>query len=190
MKKYLYILLAIIIFLLPFDFLFAQGRTPPLIVKGKYFSIYGDKNVDIEFLLKKINFNYLLHLETFSDEEDDDIKSALARTMDALYLEVSDIMGINIYSYHGNIELLADKQKVNEVFREYFDTDFPERSLYLHNKNTIYISLPDITLGMLGHEIAHAIMSHYFIVPPPAKVQEVLAGYVEYNLRKSTGTLP
>lgn len=190
MKKYLYIPLVIITLLFFFDLSFAQGKTPPLIIKSKYFSIYGDKNVDIESLLMKINFNYLLHLETFLDEEDDDIKSMLARTMDALYLEISDIMGINIYSYHGNLELLSDKQKVNEVFQEYFDTDFSERSLYLHNKNTIYISWPDITLGMLGHEIAHAIMSHYFIVPPPAKVQEVLSGYVEYNLRKSTGTLP
>ena len=190
MKKYLYITLVVIILFFPPDLSLAQGKTPPLIVKSKYFSIYGDKNVDIESLLEKINFNYLLHMETFSGEEDNDIKGLLARTMDALYLETSDIIGINIYSFHGNIVLLSDKQKVEDVFQQYFDTDFPERSLYLHSKNTIYISWPDATLGMMGHEIAHAIISHYFVVPPSEKIQEILSGYVEYKLRKSTGTLP
>jgi hypothetical protein len=54
----------------------------------------------------------------------------------------------------------------------------------------VYISYPEMTIGMLGHKIAHAIISHYFVVPPPAKIQEVLAGYVEYSIRKSAGTLP
>jgi hypothetical protein len=38
---------------------------------------------------------------------------------------------------------------------------------------------------VLGHEIAHAIMSHYFVVLPSEKIQEVLAGFVEYQLRKN-----
>jgi hypothetical protein len=39
---------------------------------------------------------------------------------------------------------------------------------------------------MLGHEIAHAIISSFFIVPPPEKIQEVLAGYVDYSLLKKS----
>jgi len=63
--------------------------------------------------------------------------------------------------------------------------DFRERSFYVFDSNTIFISYQDLTLGMLGHEIAHAVISGYFVVPPPDKVQEVLAGYVEYSLRKA-----
>lgn len=33
--------------------------------------------------------------------------------------------------------------------------------------------------------MGHALMSHYFVVQPSVKIQEVLAGYVEYQLRKS-----
>jgi hypothetical protein len=56
--------------------------------------------------------------------------------------------------------------------------------------NTIYVSLKDVSLGMLAHEVAHAIISSYFVVAPPEKVQEVLAGYVEYSIRKKLGDLP
>ena len=40
-------------------------------------------------------------------------------------------------------------------------------------------------LKVLGHEIGHAVISHYFVVLPSVKVQEVLAVYVEYQLRKT-----
>jgi len=121
--------------------LFSQEETN-LIAEGKYFSIYGYKDLDIVNLLKRLNFEYLLHSQNLTASLREDFKSLLADTLDALYLEVSDILDLHIYSYHGRI-----------------------------------------------HEIAHAVISHYFIVPPPAKIQEVLAGYVEYDLRKSTGTL-
>ena len=114
----------------------------------------------------------------------------LARTVDALYAEASDILGIHVYSFHGNLKFYPDHAALNEIFQNYFHEDFPQYSFYLHERATLYSSLPDLTLGMLGHEIAHAIISHYFVIPPPARVQEILSGYVEYNLRKSAGTLP
>ena len=73
---------------------------------------------------------------------------------------------------------------MNEVFRSYFKKEFNERSFYLYTNNTIYISFEDLTLEMLAHEIAHAVISRYFVVLPPAKVQEILCGYVEYILKK------
>ncbi len=42
-----------------------------------------------------------------------------------------------------------------------------------------------IILILLGHEMGHVIISHYFVVPPSYRIQEVLTGYVEFQLRKS-----
>jgi len=178
------------VFLFSFCFIFSSfpQEDVSLVVESKYFSIYAYKNLDISYLLRRLNFEYLLHSQSLGSSSKD-TRSLLADTLDALYLEVSDILDLHIYSYHGKIYLLRDKDSVSSVFFQYFGRSFPERSFYLHEKNSIYISCADITLGMLGHEIAHAIISHYFVVPPPAKIQEVLAGYVEYDLRKSTGTL-
>ena len=145
---------------------------------------------NINSLLSKLYFNYLLHLDTALQETSQDEKDVLSKTLDALFLEVSDILDIHIYSFHGDIKLLPDQESINSQFRAFFEMDLNQGSFYLPERNTIYISFADLTLGMLGHEIGHAIMSRYFVVPPPAKIQEILAGYVEYNLRKSTGTLP
>ena len=189
MKRFLCILYFLVLPGLFVSPSFSQEENLSLIAEGKYFSIYSCKNLDINELLSKLNFDYFLHFDSLSKNPDAP-KNILTQTLDSLYLEVSDILDIHIYSYHGNIKILPDKNGVNSAFKKYFGRDFPQRSFYFHQKNTIYISFPDLTLGMLGHEISHAIISHYFVVFPPAKMQEILCGYVEYSLRKSTGALP
>ncbi|MCK5581500.1 MAG: hypothetical protein KAJ18_09545 [Candidatus Omnitrophica bacterium] len=167
----------------------AQEGDLQLIGESQYFSIYGYKDLDIRELLFKLNFNHFLQVDSFLEEGGQGPENILAKTMDALYLEISDILGIHIYSFRGNIKFYPDQASLNKVFRNFFEKDFHERSFYLHEKKTIYVSFADLTLGMLGHEAAHAIISHYFVVPPPEKVQEVLSGYVEFSLRKLTGSL-
>lgn len=162
----------------------AQEGSLSLLATGKYFSVYGSRQLDVASLLSKINFTYLGNVDSFFGKKRSDSYSLLAQAMDDLYLEVSDILDIHVYSFHGKISILPDQKSLSSVFRSYFGSSFPERSFYLHPKNTIYISYQDLTGGMLGHEMAHAIISHYFAVPPPAKVQEVLCGYVEYTLLK------
>ncbi|MBU0693662.1 MAG: hypothetical protein KKC11_03205 [Candidatus Omnitrophica bacterium] len=143
----------------------------------------------VEFA-QKINVNYFLQMDIPSSDTKN-FDSIISKTLDALYLEVSDILDIHIYSYHGKIKVYPNKEKLKEnVFRNYPGQKYNLPAVYIHPDNAIHISLADLTLGMLAHEIAHAIISHYFVVPPPAKVQEVLAGYVEYSIRKSAGTLP
>jgi len=168
----------------------AKTFKEPLTVTSKYFSVYTDTAVDINRLLPRLNFDYFLHPETILGRGSKKNSTVIGQTLDALYLEVSDIMDIHMYNYHLNLVIVPDRSGVNNKFRELFGRDFGERSFYLHPENTVYISAQDLTVGMLGHEISHAIQSHYFVVPPPAKIQEVLAGYVEYSLRKKMGTLP
>lgn len=169
--------------------IFSQTFREPLAAKGKYYSVYADSGVDLNTLLPRLNFDFFLHLDSVlgGGKKKEDI---LSRTIDSIYLEVSDILDIHMYSFHGNLVIVPDRTAVNEKFKKLFGQDFGERSFYVHQQNTIYISAADITVGMLGHEMSHAIQSHYFVVPPPTKVQEVLAGYVEYTLRKAMGTLP
>jgi len=170
--------------------IFAQEDDLTLIIKSKYFSLYGPQDLDVYPLLTNLYFDYFLQPETILKKDTQDSDEILANLLDALYLEVSDILDIHIYSYHGKIRILPDQDSVGRAFKKIFSIDFDERSFYIYDNNTIYISLSDLNIGMLGHEFAHAIISNYFVVPPPAKVQEVLSGYVEYTLRKSTGTLP
>ncbi|MFH1782229.1 MAG: hypothetical protein ABH848_01275 [Candidatus Omnitrophota bacterium] len=169
--------------------IYAEEDGSSLIAKSKYFSVYGHRGLDIQTFLGKLDMNYFLQPDSVLDNAGPGEKDILAKTLDSIFLEVSDVLDIHIYSFEGNIEVLPDKASVNDVYRKYFNADFQERSFYLTNTNTIYISLDDVTLGMIGHEMSHAIISRYFVVPPPSKIQEVLCGYVEFRLRKLTNTL-
>jgi len=168
----------------------AAEESLTLIAEGEYFSIYGPVGLDVRELLSKMNYKSFLQVDSLLDKRKDDSRGLLSKTLDALYLEVSDILGIHIYSFHGNFRIYPDKASLNMFFKGYLGQDLKESSYYLHEKGTIYIAYPDLTLGMIGHEIAHAIIASYFVVLPSPNVQEILAGYVDYSLRKQAGTLP
>jgi hypothetical protein len=167
----------------------AQQGTGSNLSAGTYFTLYADGQADAYAVLGKIDANYLVY-SSGVPQGSDTVNDILSKTLDGLYQEVSDILDIHIYSFKGTIQVFADRQSLARFFKQTYGMDFNERSIYYFEKDIIYISLADMTVGMLGHEIAHAIISHYFVVPPPAKVQEVLCGYVEYSLRKTRGSLP
>jgi hypothetical protein len=111
--------------------------------------------------------------------------SDLGSLIDALFERVCNILDMQLYSYHGVIKVCRDFDQLNSVYNNLFDKDLTNRySFYVHNLNTIYISAQHFKREVLGHEIGHAVISNYFVVLPSVKVQEVLATYVEYQLRK------
>lgn len=188
MKKIIISLLFIIL-IFANDKVKAQEVKFPLLVRSKHFSVYAKKDFDVNDFLYKLNFNYLKNSRDFLEREDD-AKSVLGQTLDSLFLEISDVLDIHIYDLNSNLNIYLNSEEVQNVFRSFFKSDFDQVSFYVPENNSIYISEKDLSLGVLGHEIAHAIVSHYFVVSPPAKVAEVLCGYVEYSLRKSNKTLP
>jgi hypothetical protein len=190
MKKSLGLFLGLIIGL-GFSFSPALGQEEnkgALIADSQYFSIYADAPLDAYAVISKLKFDYLRFGEKVSKGAEDDLAQILVKTIDGLYLEVSDIIDIHIYSFKGIIRFLPDKPSLVTLLKKQYNLDFSERSIYYFEKNTIFISHADLTLGMLGHEMAHAIISNFFVVPPPPKVQEILAGYVEYSLNKVHGS--
>jgi hypothetical protein len=104
--------------------------------------------------------------------------------VDALFLEVSDILDIHLYSYHGRINLCKTHNELSNLYYYYFKSPLDAEAFYFKDKDTIYIALPDMELSILGHEMGHAIMCNYFVVTPPVKLQEILTKYIEYKLRK------
>jgi len=157
-------------------------------IEGRYFTIYYSKDLDISKLSQQINITATDKIlagksigEDFSSEPD------LARTADILYGLVSDMLDMHIYNFKGSIKICKDKAHMDRVYRGFFRKDIEPYILafYVNENSTIYISAEDFRREVLGHEIAHAIMNHYFVVSPPIKVQEILSKYVEYQLRKA-----
>ncbi len=55
-------------------------------------------------------------------------------------------------------------------------------AFYEQRTKSIHISVEHASDGILGHEIAHAVIGQYFASPPPSKVQEILTQYVDKYL--------
>jgi hypothetical protein len=47
---------------------------------------------------------------------------------------------------------------------------------------SIYLSLPDLRVGILGHELTHYVLTQAYRIPPPVSLQEEWAHYVESRL--------
>ena len=59
----------------------------------------------------------------------------------------------------------------------------PDKVAYYDNKSkSIYVSLENSGEGTFAHEVAHAVIGQYFNTPPPSKMQEILAQYVDKYL--------
>ncbi|MCM8773150.1 MAG: hypothetical protein NC820_00200 [Candidatus Omnitrophica bacterium] len=157
-----------------------------LSLESRHFHIYIHPEINTVQLLDKLKVKYFLSLYSESLKKDD-LEYLLKNLLDAIYLETSDALDIHMYSFQINIDILPNRQYLNRLLAPYFRNFSSSPSFYVYEQNKIYISFEDMTLGILVHEIAHAIVSHYFVIPPPTKVQEILSGYAEYLVNKSIG---
>lgn len=109
----------------------------------------------------------------------------LVKMLDALFMQVSDILDMHLYSLKINIKVCKNEEELRTLYKGMFNAELGGRlSFYEYSSNTIYVSAESFTREIVGHEMAHAIISHYFVIPPSIKIQEVLSMYAEYNLRR------
>jgi len=156
-------------------------------ITGEHFTIDYKTGVDINALAKKLIISDTdqqlsnLKVDTSSPEKE------LASKIEILFNRASDVLDMHVYSLSGHIKIFADFNQLQDFYHQLFKGDLPCTgfSFYLPQYDSIYISAVNFRREILGHEMGHAIMSRYFVVQPSIKIQEVLAGYVEYQLRKS-----
>ena len=164
-----------------------DGFGPSKKIEGRYFVIYYSPRIDVLKLTQDLHITAADKiLAGKSIGEDFSSEPELARTADILYGLVSDMVDMHIYNFKGSIKICKDKAQMGRVYMGFFRKDIESYILafYVNENSTIYISAEDFRREVLGHEIAHAIMNHYFVVSPPIKVQEILSKYIEYQLRK------
>lgn len=168
-------------------FALEDGFGPARKIEGKHFVIYYAPQLDTSNLARHLNIrpsDELLVGKTGGMRFSGD--SSLADMVDTLFMQVCDILDMQLYSFEGNLKVCQEPGQLNNIYKNLFDRDLNSHSFYVYDLNTIYISADNFSREILGHEIAHAVISHYFVVLPSVKIQEVLAMYVEYQLRRAT----
>lgn len=181
--------IVLLLFLLKSSAVFAwdDGFGSSKKINGKYFTIYYAPELELFPLLQELGSAPLDEFLVGKTKGKNSSEQELAAILDALFLRVCDILDMPLYSFHGNIKICFTCKELGGIYDNLFQNDLKgeRQAFYVHDLNTIYICGQNFRRSILGHEIGHAIISHYFVVQPPLKIQEVLAGYVEYQLRKS-----
>lgn len=155
--------------------------------EGAYFDVYYDPSVDVADLARRLDIRASdTILSGVPSGDGTKTGGELSDMVDTLFLQVSDILDMHIYSFRGTVKICSGPGHLNRVYLAVFGQDTEQTdSFYVFDTNTIYIAAASFQSSVLGHEMAHAVMSRFFVVAPPAKVSEVLAGYVEYQLKKT-----
>ena len=152
-------------------------------IQSQHFIIFYSPKLDPYVLLEKLDIGAtdLVISDGPSTKGD-----GLAVALDTLYNIVMKDLDMNLFNLQGTLKICSDRDHLNSVYESIFGRQLKASSFYVSEQNTIYISATDFTKEILGHEIAHLIVGNYFVVQPPQKVAEILCGYVEYQLRKSS----
>lgn len=148
-------------------------------IESQHFTIFYAPQLNLEELARQLDIRPLDKLISGRSFQND-----LGGMIDTLFAQVCDILDMQLYSFHGNIKICRDSAQISAIYKNLFDRELNNFSFYVYDTNTVYICADHFTVGVLGHEIGHAIISHYFVVLPSVKIQEVLAVFVEYQLRK------
>jgi len=80
------------------------------------------------------------------------------------------------------IMLLPSRADVQKMYQTLYQKQVDFIAFYAPKEKTMFLSVPDTTIRVLAHEMAHAIIDHYFKVSPPEKIHEVLSQYAESHI--------
>lgn len=110
--------------------------------------------------------------------------ASLKKKVDALFERAQEILGMRGKVKKVIINVYADQRELHDAYYRITRRQCRIRAWYIYRTNTIYINVKDVHEGMLAHEMAHSIIDHYLMVPPPRTTAEILARYVDAHLHE------
>ena len=108
----------------------------------------------------------------------------LAKTqVDKIVESICSILDMYPPNLRFGITLYRTQSEVTAAYRAQGIPGAAPITFYSHRTRSIAVAIDSITDNILAHEIAHAVISAYFVVPPPARMQEILAQYMDKHFR-------
>ena len=109
---------------------------------------------------------------------EDEVKNKL----DTILEKVESTLEVYPSKIRLRVILLDSEDDVRKAYARLYGKSRDFVAFYSPREKTLYLSLRNVTLGLLAHELAHVVIDHYFGISPPVKIHEVLAQYVETHI--------
>ncbi len=137
-----------------------------------------------EDLLRKFNRNVRLGSLSYAARNRTSItvEDEVRNKVDVILDRVKAVLAMFPGNLNFTIILLQSDTDVQKVYTGKFGKKVDFISFYAPRDKTVYISVDDVRLGVLAHELAHVVIDFYYETPTPVKIHEVLAQFVESHL--------
>lgn len=153
-------------------------------LETKYLKIRYQTEADLKAFDKEIKFKADGSSLFFSKKSvGTDKHEKLAAKLDVLFEKVMLILDMQI-PIKVKINVYSTKNELQDAYFKIYKKKGGMRAWYIFQYNTIYVTVKDLTAGMLAHECAHAVVDKFFDVRPPRATAEILARYVDAHLNK------
>lgn len=141
-----------------------------------------DKALKADFIDKTVlrSFGFL------SGERADAVKERLKAKILGILHRVQLILGMHLKRVKLDLFLFETRQDFDRFYLTTFGFPSPAHSIYKQERNAIYLTLSELTTGVLAHEMGHFVICTYCLVPPPANAQEIMCQYLDQHIRERT----
>lgn len=158
--------------------------SPPHVFAQEQWNILESHCCTIQYTDDELLRNFTLRIGgfKFTSKGLDDNPANVKTRVDEIMNKVQSILDMYPMDMHIAIQLYPDHVNLGQTFRQFSATGNVPIAFYANATKSIYVDVSSVTAGVLGHEIAHAVINFYFDTPPPAKMQEILAQYVDLHL--------
>ncbi len=158
-----------------------------IIIRGGVVSFYYLPNANLGKIEKRLRNRSLPIAREYRDlftNKAYPIESRISARLQFLLSRVEDILGMRPLIPSIDIKTLRNREDLRARCRQLMGGQADYKSFYVHSLSTIFASEKDIVDSIIAHEMAHAVMDHYFMVPPPSMAAELLAIHVDEHLER------
>ena len=175
MKRVLWFILlsAALALFIPFT---SHGQGEYRYVTLKYDSIKTLRDFNDHLLLSRKLRWHLSTRNTATLEEE-----VLAK-LDIIVEKAKTVLDMSPTNLNFSVVILPTKKDIARIYQDKYQEHIDHIAYYSLSEDTIYISAEDTRLSVIAHEIAHAIVDHYFKVRPPYKIHELMAQFAERHI--------
>ena len=154
--------------------------------------VYYQSEANLEKLNRKLKLRRSAgFLGLIAGKESGSITEGLERKIDQIFENAQALLDMHNCKSKIKIMVHADQNEIDQAYSnlasqyDLSSVHTDRIAFYFHKLKTVYISLETATEGVLAHEMAHAIIDHYFIIRPPSKIAEMMAQYVDKHLERN-----
>lgn len=111
-------------------------------------------------------------------------------TLDSIVQRVETLLDMFPGDLKFTMVLLPNSKDVQRVYASKYGRSPDYIAFYSPCDNTVFLSVEDVRVGVLAHELSHVVVDKYFRISPPYKIHELLAQYVETHFDEVSETVP